>query len=66
MKIKAEVWQEDAVWCASAPALKGCHTWGKTYDEMIKILKYAVQGWLEVAGERDDLEPNHKIVELAL
>ncbi|MFN5539405.1 MAG: type II toxin-antitoxin system HicB family antitoxin [Candidatus Melainabacteria bacterium] len=66
MKIKAEIWQEDGVWCASVPALKGCHTWGATYEEMVEMLKDAVQGWLEVAGERDYLEPNHKIVELAL
>ncbi|MGL4880176.1 MAG: type II toxin-antitoxin system HicB family antitoxin, partial [Waterburya sp.] len=25
MKIKAIIWQEDGVWCASVPALPGCH-----------------------------------------
>ncbi|MGL5941935.1 MAG: type II toxin-antitoxin system HicB family antitoxin [Waterburya sp.] len=49
MKIKAIIWQEDGVWCASVPALPGCHTWGETYEQLLEMLEDAVQGWLEVA-----------------
>jgi predicted RNase H-like HicB family nuclease len=50
MKIKAVVWQEDDVWCASVPALPGCHTWGESYDHLLEMLEDAIQVWLEVAS----------------
>ena len=50
MKIKAVIWQEDNVWCASVPALPGCHTWGESYEQMLEMLVDAVQGWLEVTA----------------
>ncbi len=52
MKIKAIIWQEDDVWCASVPALPGCHTWGESYEHLLEMLEDAVQGWLEVASDR--------------
>ncbi len=55
MKIKAIVWQEDDTWCASVPALPGCHTWGESYEQLLEMLEDAVQGWLEVATEREDI-----------
>ena len=48
MKIKAVIWQEDDVWCASVPALPGCHTWGNSYEHLLEMLEDAIQGWLEV------------------
>ena len=56
MKIKAVVWQEDGVWCGSIPALPGCHTWGETYEQLLEMLEDAVQGWLEVASEQEDID----------
>jgi len=53
MKIKALIWQEDGVWCGSVPALPGCHTWGDSYEHLLEMLQDAVQGWLDVASERD-------------
>jgi predicted RNase H-like HicB family nuclease len=54
MKIKAIIWQEDGVWCASVPALPGCHTWGDSYEHLLEMLQDAIQGWLEVAKEGVD------------
>lgn len=50
MKIKAIIWQEDDVWCASVPALPGCHTWAESYEQLLEMLADAIQGWLEVAS----------------
>jgi predicted RNase H-like HicB family nuclease len=66
MKIKAIVWQENEVWCASVPALPGCHTWGESYEHLLEMLADAVQGWLEVSGEREEVEPEEQLVELSL
>ena len=32
MKIKVIVWQEEDVWCATVPALLGCHTYGEIVE----------------------------------
>ncbi len=66
MKIKAFIWQEEDVWCGSVPALKGCHTWGTSYEHLLEMLQEAIQAWLEVAGENEDLEPEKQLVELSL
>jgi predicted RNase H-like HicB family nuclease len=66
MKIKAVIWQEDDVWCASVPALPGCHTWAENYDLLLEMLAEAIQGWLEVASEREEIEPEKHLVELSL
>ncbi len=49
MKIKAVIWEEDGVWGGSVPALPGCHTWGESYEYLLKMLEDAIQGWLEVS-----------------
>lgn len=66
MKIKAVIWQEDDVWCGSVPAMPGCHTWGESYEQLLEMLKDAVQGWLEVASQHEDLEPEKQLIELSL
>jgi predicted RNase H-like HicB family nuclease len=66
MKIKAVIWQEDGVWCGSVPALPGCHTWGETYEQLIEMLSDAVQAWLEVASEQQELGSEKQLVELTL
>ncbi|PMB52194.1 hypothetical protein CEN39_11160 [Fischerella thermalis CCMEE 5201] len=57
MKIKAVIWQEDGVWCGSVPTLPGCHTWGDSYEHLLEMLQDAIQCWLEVASEPEELEP---------
>jgi predicted RNase H-like HicB family nuclease len=66
MKIKAIIWQEEDLWCASVPALPGCHTWGENYGHLLEILEDAVQGWLEVASDREEVSPEKRLVELSL
>ena len=39
---------EDGFYIGSVPALKGCHTQGKTIDELMKNVKEAVELCLEV------------------
>jgi predicted RNase H-like HicB family nuclease len=66
VKIKVVIWEEDGVWCGSVPALPGCHTWGDSYEHLLKMLQDAIQGWLEVASDREKFEPEKKLVELSL
>jgi len=66
MKIKAIIWQEDDIWCASVPALPGCHTWGENYEQLLEMLENAIQGWLEVAGQQETLEPEKQLIELTV
>tara|TARA_Y100000310_G_C20130787_1_gene555770 strand:- start:151 stop:369 length:219 start_codon:yes stop_codon:yes gene_type:complete len=42
---------EDGCYVVSAPALKGCHTQGKTMDEAISNIKEAIELCLEVEQE---------------
>jgi len=39
---------EDGFYVGSVPALKGCHTQGKTMDELMKNVKEAIELCLEV------------------
>lgn len=34
-------------------ALPGCHTYGESYDHLMEMVKEAVEGWLEVANEKE-------------
>ena len=47
---------EDGVYIASVPALKGCHTQAKTVEEVIPRIKEAIVLSLEV--EKDELYQN--------
>ncbi|WP_017305594.1 type II toxin-antitoxin system HicB family antitoxin [Limnospira sp. PMC 1306.21] len=60
------IWQEDDVWCGSVPALPGCHTWASSYEELLEMLADAVQGWLEVASEQQEVTPEKQLIELSL
>jgi predicted RNase H-like HicB family nuclease len=66
MKIKIIVWQEDNVWCASVPALPGCHTWGESYEHLMEMVKEAIKGWLEVASEQQSPTEQQQLVEISL
>lgn len=39
---------EDGIYVASVPELKGCHTQAKTLDELRERIKEAIQLYLEV------------------
>lgn len=66
MNIKVIVWQEDDIWCASVPALPGCHTWGESYEHLMEMVKEAVEGWLEIANEKELPRENQKLVEISV
>ena len=66
MKIKVIVWQEDNIWCASGPALPGCHTWGESYEHLMEMVKEAIEGWLEVASEQQSPTEQQQLVEISL
>lgn len=42
---------EDGIYVGSVPALKGCHSQGKTLDELLKNIKEAIELCIEVEGE---------------
>ena len=45
---------EDGFYVGSVPALKGCHTQGKTMDELLKNIKEAIELCLEVENKIPD------------
>ena len=42
---------------ASCPALKGCHTWGHTYEEALANIQEAVELYIEDLREAGDPIP---------
>lgn len=42
---------EDDYYVGSVPSLRGCHSQGKTIDELLKNIKEAIELCLEVEGE---------------
>ena len=47
---------EDGQYVGSVPALPGCHTQGKSIDQLLERLREAIALWIEVEG-RDSSEP---------
>jgi predicted RNase H-like HicB family nuclease len=43
-------WDEDGVYVASCPGLKGCWSQGRTGTEALEDIHEAITGWLEVTG----------------
>ncbi|PSB05627.1 hypothetical protein C7B62_24810 [Pleurocapsa sp. CCALA 161] len=66
MNLKVIVWQEEDIWCASVPALPGCHTWAESYDELMEMTREAVEGWLEVANEKEMPTEHQQLVEITV
>jgi predicted RNase H-like HicB family nuclease len=67
MNIKAVIHPaaEGGYW-AEVPALPGCITEGDTIDEVMVNLKDAIEGWLDVANERQMAQSTDQIVEIAV
>jgi predicted RNase H-like HicB family nuclease len=52
---------------AYCPALKGCHTWGHTYEEALANIREAVELYVEdlvETGETVPIDPELGVVEL--
>lgn len=56
---------EGGYW-AEVPALPGCITEGDTMEEVMANLKDAIEGWLDVANNRDVVESTDQVVEIAV
>lgn len=56
---------EGGYW-AEVPALPGCITEGDTMEEVMANLKDAIEGWLDVANNRDLVESTDQVVEIAV
>ena len=54
---------EDGWFIASCPALKGCHSQGKTYKEAMKNIREAIELNVDVRRERNEPIPFEHAVE---
>lgn len=65
MKIRAIIHtaEEGGYW-AEVPALPGCITEGDTMDEVLANLQDAIEGWLEVANNKDFDKTEAQVVEI--
>lgn len=49
---------EDGFFVASAPSLPGCHSQGKSVEEVMSNIKEAIRGYLDVAKKHGDPIPS--------
>ncbi|HLZ11904.1 MAG TPA: type II toxin-antitoxin system HicB family antitoxin [Candidatus Acidoferrum sp.] len=55
-----------AAWHASCPALKGCHTWGHTYEEALANVREAIDLYVQDLIESCEPVPVDQVaIELA-
>jgi predicted RNase H-like HicB family nuclease len=47
----------DEIFVVSVPELPGCITHGSTYEEAIAQGRDAIEGWVEIARQRDEQLP---------
>jgi len=66
MKLHVVIEQDEAgYYVAEVPALPGCLSQGKTYEEAISNIKEAIEGWLEVMESKRSYDPSH-LIEVAI
>jgi predicted RNase H-like HicB family nuclease len=66
MKLHVVIEKDEAgYYVAEVPALPGCLSQGKTYEEAIANIKEAIQGWLEVMESKQQFDPA-KLIEVAV
>lgn len=46
---------EDGIYVANVPEIEGCHTQGKTLQEVLERIKEAIEVCLE--GDKEDINP---------
>lgn len=66
MKLHVVIERDEAgYYVAEVPALPGCLSQGKTYEEAIANIKEAIEGWLEVMESKQQIDPS-RLVEVAV
>ena len=67
LKVLVHPAEEGGFW-AEVPALPGCVSEGDTWDDTLVNIREAAEGWLEVAAERNSLnpEPDTRLAEVEL
>jgi predicted RNase H-like HicB family nuclease len=67
MKIKVVVHEaEEGGYWAEVPALPGCASQGETFEELLKNVHEAVEGYLSVDVADVKSHPNDRILEIAV
>ena len=66
MKLHVKIEPDEAgYYVAEVPALPGCFSQGKTYEEAIANVKEAIEGWLEVMESKQSFDST-RFVEVAV
>jgi predicted RNase H-like HicB family nuclease len=66
MKLHVIIDKDEAgYYVAEVPALPGCLSQGKTYEEAITNIKEAIEGWLEVMESKQSPDPS-RLIEIAV
>lgn len=66
MKVKVVIEKDEAgYYVAEVPALPGCFSQGKNYDEAIANIKEAIEGWIEVMESKHSHDPS-RLIEVAV
>jgi predicted RNase H-like HicB family nuclease len=66
MKLHVIIDKDEAgYYVAEVPALPGCLSQGKTYEEAITNIKEAIEGWLEVMESKQSPDPS-RLIEVAV
>jgi len=62
MRLHVKIEKDEAgYYVAEVPALPGCLSQGKTYEEALTNIKEAIEGWLEVMESKQPLDPAHLV-----
>ena len=66
MKLHVKIEKDEAgYYVAEVPALPGCFSQGKTYEQAIDNIKEAIEGWIEVMESKQPLDPD-RFIEVAV
>lgn len=66
MKLHVKIEKDEAgYYVAEVPALPGCFSQGKTYEQAIENVKEAIEGWIEVMESKQPLDPD-RFIEVAV
>jgi predicted RNase H-like HicB family nuclease len=66
VKLHVRIEKDEAgYYVAEVPALPGCFSQGKTYEQAIENIKEAIEGWIEVMESKQPLDPD-RVIEVAV